>query len=419
MLADEDTNLGYPTPSHKKASLCVRVGIASCLLASIYVFQSLTNWNRIETFTPWTKAVSGDENPNEVSLGNDIKELIETQQPSCKVDHAALSRAKTEAASLKKLTPLDREYFTIRMNTWKRNAQLLASIDHHAMCEGVLQIQIIWSDPDAEPPSEVINHKSGKVVVERHAVNSLNERFNMILISLDDDLLRPCDALDSGFFRWKRNPNRMVGFDARSHVEDEEGWKYGSMSTTKKANTYSLILTRAAFVHSDYLKIYMDHLPRNIFNYVAINFNCEDIAMSLLVSALTGGRVPLLADLWALRSQIKVSHENAISSKKGHMSSRSNCVECFTRVLDLRSKEGHIQLSPLLESKKQIFRVGEKSGNSNDFDAAEATIIKRESDLIARLKEWVKMDKSEFRKHWNEMLGEVRSVLESHDLHVD
>jgi hypothetical protein len=124
----------------------------------------------------------------------------------------------------------DFEFYTIRINTWKRNEQLLVSVDHHASCPGVAQIQVIWCDPDQEPPLELLNHTSHKVVVERHVVNSLNARFDIQfppptlgILSMDDDVLRPCEALDAGFFKWTQSPHRMVGFDGRLHVEKDDG----------------------------------------------------------------------------------------------------------------------------------------------------------------------------------------------------
>jgi hypothetical protein len=138
--------------------------------------------------------------------------------PSSTHNNAAIPKKKLlpslEEAKTIKLTPLtepiDREKYTIRMNTWKRNEQLVVSLNHHASCEGVAQIQVIWCNSEEEPPLSVVNHPSGKVVVERHTVNSLNERFHILpnthtptlgILSLDDDVLRPCQAWDSGKYK--------------------------------------------------------------------------------------------------------------------------------------------------------------------------------------------------------------------------
>jgi hypothetical protein len=137
----------------------------------------------------------------------------------------------TERQTLRQLRPVDVEQYTIRMNSWRRPEQLLVSVDHHASCEGVAQIQIVWCDKENEPPPQLYNYS--KVVIERHEENSLNERFRILsptptlgILSIDDDALRPCEALDAGFFKWTRFPDRMVGYDARVHVENPDGsWK--------------------------------------------------------------------------------------------------------------------------------------------------------------------------------------------------
>jgi hypothetical protein len=129
---------------------------------------------------------------------------------------------------LEPLRPIDVDQYTIRINTWRRPEQLLISVDHHASCPGVAQIQVVWCDKEEEPPAELYNYTN--VIIERHQVNSLNERFNILsptptlgILSIDDDVLRPCEAIDAGFFKWTRSPDRMIGFDARVHVENENG----------------------------------------------------------------------------------------------------------------------------------------------------------------------------------------------------
>lgn len=132
---------------------------------------------------------------------------------------------------IRPLGAIDVERYTIRMNTWRRPEQLLVSVEHHASCEGVAQIQIVWCDKENEPPAALFNYS--KVVIERHEENTLNERFRILastptlgILSVDDDALRPCAALDAGFFKWTKFPDRMIGFDARLHIEEPDGsWK--------------------------------------------------------------------------------------------------------------------------------------------------------------------------------------------------
>jgi hypothetical protein len=109
---------------------------------------------------------------------------------------------ETEPFTLTPLRDIDLELYTIRINTWKRHEQLVVSIEHHSKCVGVAQIQVVWCE-DGEPPPPLLENP--KVVVERHTINSLNERFHILeesptlgILSMDDDVLRPCEAIDSG-----------------------------------------------------------------------------------------------------------------------------------------------------------------------------------------------------------------------------
>lgn len=114
---------------------------------------------------------------------------------------------KARSIIITPLRPIDQEQYTVRINTWRRNELLLASIDHHSRCDGVAQVQVLWNDPDNPPPEEIVNHKSGLVIIEDHTSrNSLNERFRVLtedtptlgILNIDDDVLYPCEAIDTG-----------------------------------------------------------------------------------------------------------------------------------------------------------------------------------------------------------------------------
>jgi len=193
---------------------------------------------------------------------------------------------------------------------------------------------------------------------------------------LDDDVLRPCVALDAAFLRWTRHPERMVGFDARIHVvieadtkENKSNWKYGFMSTTESSNQYSITLPRASFIHRDYLDLYTQALPREIFNFVSQNLNCEDVAMSFLVSSLTNGKPPLLADQWAVKSMIKLYSSKTISGGgKVHKLTRDACVDTFAERLGIKENgEWPLQTDTLVHS-HSYFGYGAEPENWRTFD---------------------------------------------------
>ncbi|KAL7546862.1 hypothetical protein ACHAWF_010189 [Thalassiosira exigua] len=288
---------------------------------------------------------------------------------------ARMTVTEAQSHELAPIAPhsVDDSQYTIRINTWRRNEQLLLSLNYHATCPGVAEIHVIWCDDENDPPDDIVRHPSGKVKVERHDVNSLNERFRVLVVpptlgvlSLDDDVLAPCVVLDAGFVRWTRRPERMVGFDARRHVEDNgPTWKYG---TTIRTNWYTISLTRAAFLHRDYLNLYTDALPREIYAYVARNFQCEDVAMSFFVSHLTGGKPPLLADRWAAKSLVQLYSERRISWGSSHQSARDKCVDDFATTLGL--KNGGLQKG-ILRHEEDLFQWGDDPENWDDIDPLE------------------------------------------------
>jgi hypothetical protein len=112
----------------------------------------------------------------------------------------------------------------------------------------------------------------------------------------------------------------------------------------EKTNMYSMSLPRYCFLHRDYLDWYMTDPPRNIFDTVAKEFNCEDIAMSFMISSMTEGRPSLLADLWAIKSMVKMESGSKISGSKGHKQKRDECVNSFAELLGLKGNAGTVRL---------------------------------------------------------------------------
>lgn len=289
----------------------------------------------------------------------------------------------SSAFQVEPLTPNDHEQYTIRMNTWKREEHLHLSLDHYVSCKGVAQIQIIWCTTQGDPPTWLKDYPDKRVVVEAHKKDSLNERFHILMepptagiLSIDDDILAPCLALDSAFFKWVQTPDRMVGFDARGYEEAKRirgprnKWKYSSEKAVQKSNSYSLTLTRFAFLHRDYLKSYTDEIPAEIRNAIDKQFNCEDIAMSLWVSSKTGGQSPLLADFWAHTAQVSLYNRKgtAISdSMRKHKQLRNDCMENFSVLLDLKDR---LHVSPYIRNEKLggVFDCG-VSSESTDTNA--------------------------------------------------
>lgn len=176
----------------------------------------------------------------------------------------------------------------------------------------------------------------------------------------------------------------MVGFDARTHVAEDDGtWKYGYMSTTEKSNKYSLSLPRYCFVHADYLKSYMTQLPRPIFNHVHEVFNCEDIAMSFWISRLTGGKPPLLADMWAMKSMVKLYSPETISGTKNHKKLRDACIDDFANQLGLKDM---LQKATIVHNKKEhLFDSGAQGSKE---PPEHWRLVERNANLQTKVRHW-------------------------------
>uniref|UniRef100_A0A7S3V5H3 Glycosyl transferase 64 domain-containing protein n=1 Tax=Chaetoceros debilis TaxID=122233 RepID=A0A7S3V5H3_9STRA len=290
-------------------------------------------------------------------IGRAISELSNADRPITREEIQSARISLSNAMNDHKLRPLrdiDRNKYTVRINTWRRNDLLMATVKHVMTCPNVAQIQIVWCDKENDVPNELMsltspngNSGSAGIVIEKHDINSLNERYRILhddvptygILSQDDDVVRPCLAMDIGFYRWTDHPDRMVGYDTRVHMIDQDTnvWSYGYLSSTQKRNEYSLVLPRFCFLHRDYMDSYIEHAPKRIYQTVDKEFNCEDIALSFYVSALTGGKVPLLADKWAMNSMVKTnSGSGGISNSYGHKEKRDACINNFATLLGLK-----------------------------------------------------------------------------------
>jgi hypothetical protein len=146
----------------------------------------------------------------------------------------------------------------------------------------------------------------------------------------------------------------------------------------------------------------MNELPKTILTYVEKNLNCEDIAMSFMISSLTGGQPPLLADWWALKSLLKLYVVNTISGSNNHKAARDECVDSFATILGLKNDSGpfRLQLSKFVNtnSKKYAFACGAPVDDKMNTEYHKS---KRELELEHRMKKWRSLGSKEFQHEIN------------------
>ena len=235
--------------------------------------------------------------------------------------------------------------YTIRVNTFRRNDMLKGFLQHFSTCPNVESIQVVWSDQENPPPplsffdlpSPIDAEHTSKIFFERQPTDSLNNRFRNLtavstaaVVSLDDDLVIPCDTLDFAFSVWQATPQSLVGFTPRLITwEDKKidtpskGYLYqDSFKYVWWHGRYNLILTKCCFLHRDFLPLYFSSLSEEMLAYIDEHRNCEDIAMQFVVSNHTQGVPPT----WVKARFTDHGQKSGISQGKDHKNERSACV---------------------------------------------------------------------------------------------
>ena len=273
--------------------------------------------------------------------------------------------------------------FAVVINTYRRPRMLQEAVTHYAdtcgTTYGVAQVFIVWADPQTTPPepSDLFltrhtenNHKRASVEVLIKKRDSLNSRFEPIpqlesdaIFMVDDDVRVSCPSLALGFQAWTAFPNVMVGYYPRlaSAPRKETGRKkgefvYHAWPTVFWRGSFNFVLTKAAFLHKQYLAIYSDDTKhsRDIRNHVDEHKNCEDVAMSLVVANYTrGGSKHGSYPVYVQGSVLDNGLFRGISTGSGHMTTRSECLTALTKIY--KDHGWGIPLSYQVSLKQQSF----------------------------------------------------------------
>jgi Glycosyl transferase family 64 domain len=165
-------------------------------------------------------------------------------------------------------------------------------------------------------------------------------------------------------------------------------------------------LTKFCFVHRDYMNLYMERLPKPILDTVAENVNCEDIAMSLLISSMTQGQPPLLADAWAMSTHMPLRVNREISGGKNHKKLRGQCVDTFAQLLSLKNKAGsnRLQKAKLIPSTHPYFESG---AIVDDQLIENYTKSQREIEHYDMINKWKTMGQDELMEEFGNIVRDA------------
>jgi hypothetical protein len=175
--------------------------------------------------------------------------------------------------------------------------------------------RVVWSDPMNSPPP-LLHQPKVKLAYEIHTNDSLTNRFFNLstiqtgvysilamiylnfcilshvveaVLSVDDDVMISCASLVFALGVWRANPFTLVGFSPRLHGYDPYSGdaRYYRWQHTWWNGQYSIVLTKACFLHRDHFVSFKQLVPVAVLKYVDLVRNGEDIAMAHVVARYT------------------------------------------------------------------------------------------------------------------------------------
>ena len=253
------------------------------------------------------------------------------------------------------------------LSTYKRINVLIEHAKYLITLPNVIDaVFVVWHNLQLEIPAELMNitaqviyshtvvdmekMKVGNnvpIFVVKQTFDSLNNRFNPIkavrtssVLTMDDDIHVPERLIDTGLKAWRSSPDSIVGYFPRVHVNTETSWQYRNNDPTKPNPSYSMVLTKAMIHDTFFMYAYTCLMPARVHAYIDNLMNCEDIAMNMMVSGITG-KPPLLINN-PLQKQHALSENDyiidhgssdGISNKKEHYQKRDNCLADLSELL--------------------------------------------------------------------------------------
>ncbi|KZV29455.1 hypothetical protein F511_03740 [Dorcoceras hygrometricum] len=212
----------------------------------------------------------------------------------------------------------------------------------------VAGVVILWCNPSTSPRTLSRLSQNVSAFVHRSPSRSLNSRFypweiinTRAVLICDDDIVADTASVFFAFAVWKSDPDRVVGFFARSHAYDivSRSWIY-----TMEREKYSIILTKFMILDIKYLEIYScSEEYATARQVVDKTNNCEDILMNFVVADEIG-RGPLMvgAKGGGIRDHGDSRNEDVsggvaevgLSSRRvEHRKRRGECLREFHRIL--------------------------------------------------------------------------------------
>jgi len=224
--------------------------------------------------------------------------------------------------------------FTVLMMTYNRLTSFRHAVAHYARMPSVDRIVCLWANQKVPPPT-VQSFGTAcpeKIVVKALPSANITLRFSPFreirtdgVFNVDDDKLISQRNLEHAFQVWKKHPWGLVGSERRAHSDNSPRMTY-----LHGNNGYSIILTSAAFLHREYLRLFEDKCVSKIREDIDRNKNCEDIFMNFLVKEHCKCSGVLYKALGHIATPRNLSKETALYSRPNHYTYRTKCLQSYS-----------------------------------------------------------------------------------------
>ncbi|XP_068934930.1 exostosin-like 1 isoform X2 [Petaurus breviceps papuanus] len=246
-----------------------------------------------------------------------FSEVIDWGTAAIIIDERHLLQIKS---ALQRLTPA--RVLALRQQTqflWDAYFSSVEKIVHTT-----LEILVLWSNDSPTPAQEKWPQTTVPLTVIEGRKKKSDRFFPYstistdAILSLDAHSSLSTSEVDFAFVVWQSFPERIVGFQTRSHFWDETKGSWGY--TDQRPNEFSVVLTAAAFYHRYYHNLFTHFLPAPLRDLVDELLACEDILMNFLVAEVT--KLP----------PIKVPQRKQLQESLQHPSAEqqsNNCINKF------------------------------------------------------------------------------------------
>jgi len=216
------------------------------------------------------------------------------------------------------------------INGYKRHILLTALAIHYSQMPRVDKVIVNWGNMKSQPrllQRRVLRlNLNNKIRIIKRRQDSLNDRFKPIeekttncTVIADDDIFIKQTDFNNAIDVWSRDETRLIGAFPRSHVQTGPGELVQYIGSPK--DRYSMVLTKFMVMHSSYLEYYTYAMPEQVRTYVQAKHNCEDIAMNLMISRITG-----MTSTYVKMYPKYDFGEFGLYSRGNHMDGRSQCL---------------------------------------------------------------------------------------------